>query len=602
MSATTKRRGPNPHTETLVLAAVLFLVVGIALVLWAGAWLATAGSEEKTPSPATLVFRMIAGSYTWPGTTATLICVGLGIGITVIGTVVSMKVSSIRAGQVKVDRALPYLASARDLAPATERGVAKTATQLGLEGISPPGVLIGHTVKGDQSLWGSWEDMHLDIWGPRTGKTACRTIPNIVAAPGAVVVTSNKRDVVDATRDIREDTGNIWIFDPQNQAGGKPTWYWDPLDYVNGNIVLAVKLAKRISSVNRPAHARSDAYFEPAAEDLIANLLLAASLDARPITDVYRWLTRPDDNVPELILRRHGRNMSADAVDAVAPAPDRQRAGVYGTALQIMGFLIAPGITEWVSPGSNPNRPRFDYKKFVADGTDTLYLLSEETNRMAAPLVLAFTTAVAEEAENQGRDGPGGRLPIPMLFVLDEAANVCPWTAMPDKYTHFGSRGIIMMTILQSWAQGVAVWGDTGMAKMWGSANVRVYGGGVLDTKFLGDLSSSSGIFEPHTSSYSRKNTDLWERSISTSSRTEPVLDVPDLASMPRGRAFVQFSGSPPALVRTVPWWEGPYADRIRASLAKHEPKRSKQTHLAHRMQQELRDQGQATEWQGASS
>jgi len=52
------------------------------------------------------------------------------------------------------------------------------------------------------------------------------------------------------------------------------------------------------------------------------------------------------------------------------------------------------------------------------------------------------------------------------------------------------------------------------------------------------------------------------------------VLDVPDLASLPRGRAFVQISGAPPVLVRTVPWWKGPYADRIRESLARYEPQR----------------------------
>ena len=50
----------------------------------------------------------------------------------------------------------------------------------------------------------SWEDISLDIWGPRTGKTTSRAIPAILDAPGAVVATSNKRDVVDVTRDVRE--------------------------------------------------------------------------------------------------------------------------------------------------------------------------------------------------------------------------------------------------------------------------------------------------------------------------------------------------------------------------------------------------------------
>jgi type IV secretory pathway TraG/TraD family ATPase VirD4 len=157
-----------------------------------------------------------------------------------------------------------------------------------------------------------------------------------------------------------------------------------------------------------------------------------------------------------------------------------------------------------------------------------------------------------------------------MLFVLDEAANICTWSALPDKYTHFGSRGIVMMTILQSWAQGVDAWGVTGMAKPWGSANVRVYGEGIVNTKFLGGLSASSGTFEPTTFSVSRRAPNSWYQNVSRASSSEPVLDIPDLASMPRGGTFVQLRGLPPVPVKSVPGRKRPFADRIRASLATH--------------------------------
>ena len=65
-----------------------------------------------------------------------------------------------------------------------------------------------------------------------------------------------------------------------------------------------------------------------------------------------------------------------------------------------------------------------------------------------------------------------------MLGVLDEAANVCRWKELPNLYSHYGSRGIVLMTILQSWSQGVDVWGQSGMRKLWSAANVAVYGGG----------------------------------------------------------------------------------------------------------------------------
>ncbi|WP_374754618.1 TraM recognition domain-containing protein [Arthrobacter sp. AFG20] len=41
-----------------------------------------------------------------------------------------------------------------------------------------------------------------------------------------------------------------------------------------------------------------------------------------------------------------------------------------------------------------------------------------------------------------------------MIGVLDEAANVCRWRELPNIYSHYGSRGIVLMTIPQSWSQG----------------------------------------------------------------------------------------------------------------------------------------------------
>lgn len=69
------------------------------------------------------------------------------------------------------------------------------------------------------------------------------------------------------------------------------------------------------------------------------------------------------------------------------------------------------------------------------------------------------------------------------------------WSKLPSLYSHYGSRGIIIMAILQSWSQGVEVWGERGMKKLWSAANVKVYGGGVAvdDGVFLRDMSTAIG-------------------------------------------------------------------------------------------------------------
>jgi type IV secretory pathway TraG/TraD family ATPase VirD4 len=150
-----------------------------------------------------------------------------------------------------------------------------------------------------------------------------------------------------------------------------------------------------------------------------------------------------------------------------------------------------------------------------------------------------------------------------MIGVLDEAANVCRWKDLPDLYSHYGSRGIVLITILQSWAQGVGCWGDRGMEKLWSAANRRIYGGGVDDATFLDRLTKIIG---------DKELTSKQGTSVNRQLQREQILDIAELAALSAGRAIVFSSGSRATLVRSIPWMERPYADRIRASLARHDP------------------------------
>jgi type IV secretory pathway TraG/TraD family ATPase VirD4 len=155
--------------------------------------------------------------------------------------------------------------------------------------------------------------MHIDIWGPRTGKTTSRAIPVILSTPGAALVTSNKRDIVDGTREVRAVGGPVWVFDPQSVALEEPAWWWNPLSYVTDEVRPA-RLADHFASGSRAPEAKTDAYFDPAGQDLLAGLLLAAALDNRPITQVHTWLTRPTNDEAVDILEAHGFTQTSNAV------------------------------------------------------------------------------------------------------------------------------------------------------------------------------------------------------------------------------------------------------------------------------------------------
>lgn len=565
-----RRRDPGGLSGEAILiwitVVLIMVVVGtVYAAMHLGHRIADTGAELPG-DPFSLLFALLGGKLDWPGVAGWWVLGGMLAVFLTLGVMVALVAHRIRRGRTRVDRAASYMGRGRDVEALSRKSAQATAERLGV--VDSPGVPIGRTVTGAHLLYGSWEDMHIDIWGPRTGKTTSRAVPAILDAPGAVLVTSNKRDVVDATRDVRAKAGPVWVFDPQAIALEAPSWWWNPLSYVTDE-VKAAKLAEHFAVGSRDPGAKTDAYFDPAGQDLLAGLLLAAALDNRAITDVYTWLTRPMDDTAVDILRAHDFTLTADQVAGVVDAPEKQRGGVFGTAQQMASCLTNRQVAAWVTPrGAADTRPHFDPEGFVRDG-GTLYSLSKEGRGTAGPLVTALTVAVAEAAEELAAHSAGGRLSTPLLGVLDEAANVCRWRELPNLYSHYGSRGIVLMTILQSWSQGVEVWGESGMKKLWSAANVKVYGGGVNEATFLEDLSRTIGDYDrlATSSSYGRG-----QRTVSQHLHRERILDVADLAAMPKGRAVVLASGSRPTLIRTQPWMSGPHADEVRASIAAHDP------------------------------
>lgn len=524
------------------------------------------GTESSLPSdPFQLVIGLFTGDVLWPDA-GLWVAIGIGVGILAL---VALWLWLTKGGQkhrTRIDRSAQFMGTGKDIESMSKKSALATAERLGVK--NSAGVPIGQHLLSGKPLYGSWEDMHIDIWGPRTGKTTSRAVPAILDAPGAVLVTSNKRDIVDATRGPRLEKGPVFVFDPQGITMEEPTWWWNPLSYVTDE-VRASRLAEHFASGSREPGAKTDSYFDPAGQDLLAGLLLAAALDNRPITDVYLWLTRPSDERPVEILEEHGFELSSAQVGGVVALPEKQRGGIYGTAQQMAGCLTNRAIVRWVTalPGTD-SRPKFNPADFVAAG-GTLYSLSKEGKGTAGPLVTALTVAVVEAAEELAVLSPGGRLQVPLVGVLDEAANVCRWRALPDLYSHYGSRGIVLDTILQSWSQGVEVWGESGMKKLWSASNVKVYGGGVSEVNFLQDLSKLVGSHDRLRTSTSAGRGNY---SVSRQVQREVTLDVDALGAMPKGRALVISSGSRPTLIRTQPWMRGPHAEAVKASILKYDP------------------------------
>ncbi|MDQ0241475.1 type IV secretory system conjugative DNA transfer family protein [Arthrobacter bambusae] len=554
------------------LGVLLAVIAVVDAGIYGGSILSRDG--QKLPlNPISAPFFLFTKQLHW-SVWSTVCAAFAGALILTTGILVIVSRTKAAGKRTRVDHKAALMGRGKDIAMLTERSVMGTAKRFGLNW---PGIFLGITVAGNQKLFADVESVGMSIFGPRQGKSSTQVIPAVMDAPGAVLTTSNKPDVIDATRLGRSLKGKIWAFNPQKISDDPPTWLWDPVSYVTDD-VHAQKLADIFKVAERGGSSKADdPYFDPEGLDLSAALFLAAAVDRRPAPVVYDWISggKVQMEIPKRILREYQGGIYARHADSMAAQlalDDGQRDGIVGTAKAALRVLKYVGIQKWISPqGSNDPRPRFDPHRFVRESTDTLYVLSKEGGGSAAALTTALTVAVAEAAEAYAMTQPNRRMPVPLVLPLDEIANVCPWKDLPDKYSHYGSKGLLPMFWLQSYSQGVELWGEKGMAKIYSASTVKIIGSGLDEERFLREVSSTLGEYRYDTmnTSSSRQGRSV---SVSPEGSKEAILSVSELSEMPIGRAIIKRAGARAVLVKTVQWRHTRHADAVWLSLDLHDP------------------------------
>ncbi|MFF6772801.1 type IV secretory system conjugative DNA transfer family protein [Streptomyces sp. NPDC012637] len=468
-------------------------------------------------------------------------------------------------GRKKVDG----MAKARDIEPLLAKSIEAKARSLrpslkDAKHIAPTdtGILLGNLAGTRHEVRMGFEDVAVAIMAPRSGKTTSLAIPSILAAPGPVLLTSNKAagDAFTTCLDAREQVGRVWSMDPQQIAHAERTMWWNPLADAR-TLDGAGRLAGHFLAASVDASQQGD-FWSKAGSNILSQLFLAAALDERPITDVMQWLAFPADRTPLDILRDHQFTAVASQLKGTVEGPPETRDGIYETARQYASALLNSEIAAWVTPQKDV--PEFRPAQFVTS-RDTLFLLSKDGGGGASALIAACADSVMRAATAQA-ERAGGRLDPPMLAILDEAANVCKISDLPDLYSHLGSRGIIPITILQSYRQGQKVWGDAGMDAMWSAATVKVIGSGIDDPDFADKLSRMIGDHDVETTSTSISESG---KSTSISMRQERILPADAIRALPKGSALCLATGMRVAMLDLRPWYLEPGAEELAAASAR---------------------------------
>jgi type IV secretory pathway TraG/TraD family ATPase VirD4 len=426
------------------------------------------------------------------------------------------------------------------------------------------GLMLGRLLRpGRRSgpeVYATWEDTIVAFMAPRSGKTTAQAVPFVLSAPGAVIATSNKADLWAATAALRAAAtgGRIWLFDPQRITWQPQTWWWDLLRGLR-TVEEAHRLAGHFVLTVADEHRRD--LWGPAAQDLLAALFLAAAGAGLSLREVAGWLNEPAVPTPVELLAEAGFTAMAASLRGAQNGAPETRDGIYQTARTAAKAMTDPEIMAWVTPPASGELAVFDPDAFAAS-RDTLYLLSKSRSA-AAPLIAALSDTAMRAAERRA-ERMGGRLDPPLVVPLDEAANICRIADLPDLYSHLGSRGITPITILQSYEQGVTVWGEHGMAALWGAATKKIIGAGVDSPRLARDLATLVGQHDVPVRTVSYGD---GRASESVTVRRQDILEPAAIRAMPPGTALLLATGIKPALIRLTPWYSGPRAAEITAAL-----------------------------------
>ncbi|MFE7268186.1 TraM recognition domain-containing protein [Streptomyces sp. NPDC057592] len=379
------------------------------------------------------------------------------------------------------------------------------------------GTYLGKDRKTGLHLYMAIEDSSVMVAPPGAGKTA-KLANWIIDAPGAVLATSVKMDIVDLTEKLRARVGRILIWNPQGIGGRASNVAWDPVigcsDPEHG-VARAMRRANYLldgSDATRGVENRN--FWETASYSVLKAFLWAADAEGLTLEDVARWsksfrnheaidilakYEHPDPYNPSRPVAPRGWRDDLLQVQKVDGKPTTGE-NVFGTLSKTFMFLDTPQVQQ-VIQDAHRGSGLFDIRSYL-QSQDTLYLLGRDTGRGSiGPLFSCLTGEIYEEARELAPLQPGGRLDAPWGLILDEAALIC---SVPlEKWTS-DSRGlgIDIHAVFQSRSQMRERYGREAAKTIWTNM-VKLVLGGLADEEDLKGLSELCGRHKEKRESHS---------------------------------------------------------------------------------------------------
>ena len=316
----------------------------------------------------------------------------------------------------------------------------------------------------------------LTVAAAGSGKSSGPVAANLLTYPGSIVVTDPKGELAQLTGQWRSDRGvhvhvvDPWGIVPDDAIPGGVRATFNPLDLIPGgweggrplegpdSIDNAYLLADAILMQG----SQSEPHWDRTAKALISGLLLAAALDPdwkapRTLTAVNDLLAVPPETFREVLVGFGKSPVFAVAaeINQFLDKGEREASGVRSTVNVNMRFLQGDAMRRALGGSS------LDWAE-VKRRSSTVYFCipPARLGSHAQFLRLMFSTALAQMETLPPRTNPDGTPWRPVLFLMDEFANLGRVEKISEAYALMRGYGLKLWAFVQDFNQLKHLYGD----------------------------------------------------------------------------------------------------------------------------------------------
>ena len=372
---------------------------------------------------------------------------------------------------------------------------------------------------------------HLLVLGPTgSGKSSGLAIPAILEWQGAVVVTDPKGELVRATLAARRRLGRTAIFAPLMS----PSDSWSPVTSVHSS-EDALRTAGLL--MGRPPD--KEPFWHDLALQLLQGLLIEGAVTGMDVGDLLGILQLvPAEEIAGELTHPVARRL----VQGATSGGDRTAMGVVATLVA----KLAPYATELVAEATSSST--FEVGDLVKGELKSLYCVVTPHD---APLLRGLVSALLASCWRAIYSAPP---PVPVLFVLDEFAQLTLLPELPALVQLGRSQGVRMMLMGQDLSSIRGTYGPETASLLWANCRTKLLLAGISENDLLESTSRLAGMATLH-----RREPDRADEPVSS----HPLMAPDAIRRLPEDRALILRGSGHPAVIRQRRW----YRDRTLRQL-----------------------------------